>query len=113
MSLTPYKRNMKQDATYWPPGTPDGTGGVSFGTPTLVQCRWEDKAVLFRDANGQERTSEAVVYVNQEVATRGYLAQGDETASSDPLTVAGAREIRAVHNSPALRADKALNKAML
>jgi hypothetical protein len=105
-----YRRHMKQGATYWPPGTNDGFGGTSYGSPTLIMCRWQDKAVLFRDNEGREVTSDAVVYVDTEVKSKGKLFLGVSQASNP---VVGAKEIRAVQQSPSLKADETLIKVML
>jgi len=104
-----YTRNLKQDATYWPPGTNDGFGGVSFGAAAPIKCRWEDKAELFRNAQGQEVTSSAVVYVDRVLAIKGKLALGT-FAGTPPVT---AREIRQVGGSPNLKAARDLNKVWL
>jgi hypothetical protein len=68
--------------------------------------RWEDKSVLFRDSQGREATSSAVVYVAQDVEIAGRIGLG--SAALDD-----AREIRQVHISPSLRNDERLVKAML
>jgi hypothetical protein len=87
---------MRQIATYWPPGQPDGFGGVEYGPAELLDpgdgngVRWEDKAELFRDADGQEVTSSAVVYLAHDVEIKGRLAVGDRT-QDDPVV---GREIR-------------------
>lgn len=108
MSL--YARNMNQDVTYWPPGVSDGFGGNGYGSPVAIKARWQDKAVLFRDSEGREVTSDAVVYVSHEVLNTGKLFLGVSVAS---LPVAGAKEIRAVQKSPSLNTDETLIKVML
>lgn len=116
MTLSPYVRNMRQTAIYWPPGSPDGLGGTAYGTPVEISCRWEDEAVLFRNANGEEQTSSAVVYVDRVLENRGRLALTTFAAAvtyAVPSDVEGAREIRHVSAAPSLRADKQLNKVYL
>lgn len=110
--MTPYTRNLFQDATYWPPGQNDGFGGVSYGAPVEIKCRWQDKAELFRDNEGQELTSSAVVYVDRELEAKGYLFEGI-TAEANPITVEGAREVRQLGASPALKGGKVLHKVWL
>ena len=110
--MNPYTRNMTQDATYWPPGANDGFGGTSYGAPAAIKCRWQDKAELFRDAEGREVTSSAIVYPDQELSVRGYLLLG-ESVASDPQQVSGAREIRQAGTSPALKGGRVLNKVWL
>jgi hypothetical protein len=114
---TPYTGSMTQEATYWPPGLPDGFGGLDFAAsvPVLIACRWQDDAALFRDAQGREVTSSAVVYVDRELAMRGCLALGDHTAlgAGALQEVAGAFEIRQVGKSPSLSGWEALHKVYL
>lgn len=82
--MAPYTRNMNQTATYWPPGANDGFGGRVLGSPSLIQCRWQDNAQLFRDAEGREVTSSALVYTAEALDVRGYLALGDYVEEDAP-----------------------------
>ena len=110
--MNPYTRNMIQDATYWPPGANDGFGGTSYGAPVGIKCRWQDKAELFRDSEGQELTSSAVVYPDRELEVKGYLFEGT-TSEADPLSVEGARQVLQAGKSPALKGSKVLHKVWL
>jgi hypothetical protein len=101
-----YARNMTQDATYYPPAGQNEYGDLSFGAGVAVKVRWQDKADLFRDAQGREVMSSAVVYVAQEVEIGGKLGLGS-AAVGDTL------EIRNVGESPDLKGGKALVKAWL
>lgn len=105
-----YVHNLNETLTYWAPGGNDGFGGTSFASPVSISGRWQNRQVLFRDADGRERVSEAVVYVSQELATGGYLYRGESTAS-DP--VADAKEIRAKQASPSLGNEQTLHKVTL
>lgn len=107
-----YTRNMRQTATYWPPAGNDGFGGVTFGAPVEIKCRWQNKAELARDPDGEEFTSSAVVYPAQPLERQGWLYLGSSVVA-DPRTVTGAREIRQVGDSPNLRNTKTLNKVWL
>lgn len=115
--MGPYTRNMEQTATYWEPGVPDGFGGLDFSsiTPVTINVRWQDKATLFRDTDGREVVSDAIVYCDQEIVERGWLALGDvaETGVTDPRNISGTYEIRAVQQSPSLDGVTTLYKAML
>lgn len=115
-ALSPYTRNMPQTAIYWPPGVPDGLGGVSYGQAVEVRCRWQDVAVLFRSPAGEELTSSAVVYVDRALEVKGMIALSsfEEDASySAPADVDGSREIRQVATSPSLGGRQQLNKVFL
>ncbi len=107
-----YNRNMPQAATYWGPPVRDAFGVPVFPASAPIGVRWEDKSVLFRDAQGQEVTSEAVVYTNQQVQIGGYLFLGTST-QVDPRTESTAAAIRGIGRTVNLRASKRLNKAML
>jgi len=116
--MAPYTRNMPHVATYWSPGLNDGFGNLDFSgvVPVLINCRWQDKQELFRDANGQEQISQAVVYPDRELAVRGYLALGDKTEmgmAGDPRTIPTAREVRHVGASPSLANDETLYRVLL
>src|SRR5690554_5665001 len=110
--MIPYTTNLRQSATYWPPGAPVPSGGVSFGAPVQIRCRWQDKRDLVRSADGQEVASSAIVYVDRELADKGYLYRGI-SAATDPRNVIGAREILARGSSPDLRANRELLKTWL
>lgn len=101
-----YSRNMTQAATYYPPAGQNGFGDVSFGGGQSVMTRWQDKAELFRDEQGREVMSSAVVYVNQRCAIGGKIGK-------DSAAVDDAREIRQVGISPSLRGDTELVKLWL
>lgn len=72
-----------------------------------MNCRWEFRGALYRDANGEQRVSDAVVYLPQAVERGGKLALGE-----NPPESAG-REVRWVGESPSLDASESLHKAML
>ena len=104
-------RDLRQDVTHWTT-TPDGFGGFTFGVPTALKGRWEDKATLFRDTKGEEVTSESVVYLDTDVVVGDYLFLG-VSAAADPTTVAGARQIRQFFKTPDLRVLDHERKAFL
>jgi len=102
---------LKQKATYWAPGTPDGFGGISFGAPTKVKVHWEDRQDQYFDRGGDVRVSRAVVTIDRPVAIGGYLYLGTTTAT-DPTSV-GAFEIQQITAKPDLRAVDYEYKAYL
>lgn len=104
---------LNQTATYWAPGSSDGFGGVDFLPPIVIACRWQTQNVLFRSSTGEELTSNAVIYPDRELLRKGYLAEGDESASADPRTVVGAREIRGANVAPSVRADRQMMKVFV
>lgn len=107
--------DMPHQATYWPPSTIDEFGRHTFldKAPELIACRWQNDAVLFRDTQGREIVSSAVVYPACEVKPRGYLALGDFTDTQDPTDLAQAYEIQQAYRTADLSGAEYLNKAML
>ena len=105
-------RNLKQRITYWSPGNPNDFSGRSFGIPSSLNGRWEDKSVLFIDSFGNEARASSVVYLDSDVIIQGYLYLGESTNSS-PLNVSGAKEIRDIRKTPNLAATEFERKVLL
>jgi hypothetical protein len=103
---------MTQTITYWAPLSANEFNEITFDAPVTMLCRWQDKAVLFRDSQGQEVTSAAVIYPAQPLALKGYIKKGDN-AEANPLGLAGAFEIRQSGDSPNLRGTITLNKVFV
>lgn len=116
--MTPFTQMMEQDATYWPPGQNDGYGTLSFAniTPVAIKCRWQAGNELFRNAQGVEVVSNAIVYTNVEVLEQGWLVLGTAAVGAtgtDPREIMGSQEVRRAFGSPSLQADEQLYKVML
>lgn len=105
-----YKRSMKQSAVYWAPGAKDGFGVITLAAGVVIACRWENKQELFRDAEGKEVMSSAIVYPEIPLAIGGYLYEGVDTTVNPR---AQGREIRAVGQSPSLSGQVRLTKVWL
>lgn len=103
---------MKQDLTYWAPLTKDEYNQLTYAAPVVIKCRWEDKNVLFRNTQGQEMTSAAVVYPAQSLAVKGYIKKGIHS-DAIPVGLSGAFEIRQSGDSPNLRNTQTLNKVFV
>ncbi len=106
-----YAENMPNETTYWPPANNDGFGGLTYGSPILIACRWQDTQKMFRDMNGRETMSEAIVYPDRALAVLGRLIEGDATGNATPPE--GAKEIRQAGVSPSLDGDASLHKVWL
>lgn len=102
-----------QQATYWGSPVQSGFGGISFGSPQLLACRWEDITERFTDNNGAEVRSRAIVWTYDRLEDGGYLALGDRTATSDPTTLDDALEIKRSDEIPDLRGLHYERKAYL
>jgi hypothetical protein len=107
-----YTRNMRQDLTFWAFTGVDAYGQSTFSAPVTVKCRWQDQQVLFRNAQGQERISSAIIYPAQPLGIKGYVKLGID-ATANPLGLAGAYEIQQAGTSPDLRNNKVLNKVWI
>ncbi len=94
-------RNLNADITYWA-ATPDGFGGFTFTAPVTMKGRWEGRNELFRTLTGEEIVSEAIVFVEFDVAINGYLFDGTSVAA-DPTLVGEARLIKQFVRIPDLR----------
>lgn len=112
MTESNYTDDMHQTLTYWSPGTNDGLGGLSFAAPITLACRWQNSNVLFKNVQGKDVVSSAVVYPAQPLLPTGWLFLGTSVAT-DPRSVAGAQEIQQVGASPDLDDQCILNKAWL
>ena len=111
--MTALTRNLNAAVTHWPVTGSNGFGGFTFGTPVKLDGRWQDKQQLFRDSNGEESVSNAVVFVSADTAIGDYLAEGDLTATADPTTLAGTYRIRQYAKTSDLRNLDVLRKAIL
>jgi len=107
-----YANHMKQQLTYWAPLSKNQYNETTFSAPVTVICRWQDKAVLFRNSDGQEVISSAVIYPVQPLELKGYVKKGVH-ADLEPLGLAGAFEIRWSGDSPNLSGTITLNKVMV
>lgn len=97
--------------TYWA-ATPSGDGGFTFSAPISLKGLWEDKQELVADATGNQIVSQAIVYLNTEVAINGYLFLGTSIAT-DPTTVTKAWQIKNYGETPNVRGTEVLRKAVL
>lgn len=107
-----YSRNMRQDLTYWAPLGKNEYNQTTFAAPVTVKCRWEDRAVLFRNSEGQEVISSAVIYPISPLELKGYVKKGIH-ADLNPIGLAGAFEIRQSGDSPNLTQTIKLNKVLV
>jgi hypothetical protein len=105
-------RNLKATLTYWSPSSEDNFGAVSFGAPITLRGRWEERSERVRKPNGDELESTAVVFVDRDLLTGGFLIEGDFTFQPDPHAV-GAKEIQALATVPDIRSVQRERRAYL
>ena len=103
-----------QDAIYWDEPTPDGYGGMDYGMPKEIKCRWEDKVQVVIGADGKEITSGAELLVNIDLDLEGRVMLGtlDDVGSGDTPVDLGAREIIRFEKIPmVMQTDDFVRKA--
>jgi len=103
-------------AVYWAPGPPDNYGKTTYPTaPIEIRCRWDDTVVTFIDGEGEERNSQAVVYVDRELALKGVLWRGRlvDLSSQSPMSNDGAWEIHRLDQNPNFKHTETLLTAYL
>ncbi len=93
--------NLSEDVTHWAV-TASGFGGFTYTTPAALKGRWEEKSVLFRNPGGVEEVSQAIVYLDTDVAVEDYLFLGTSVAA-DPTLLADTWQVRQFHKIPDLR----------
>lgn len=69
-------------------------------------------AVLFKDAQGQQRTSSAIIYPEHSLGLKGYVKRGTD-ATDYPVGLDGAYEILQNGDSPNLTGTITLNKVFI
>lgn len=102
-----YSANMPTPVTYFAPMGQDGYGVLSFAAGVDLKARWQVKNDLFRDNNGNQVVSSAVVYLSDIAEVGGKIALGAGASIEEAV------EIRAVGTSPALNGAKELVKLWL
>ena len=76
-----------QKLTYWSPAQANYAGVVVYGSPVLINCRWNVQQELVKDNEGRELTSVAKIHPATAVLRAGYVALGDYTTTPDPKTL--------------------------
>lgn len=100
----PASRNLKQDITYWAPGTMNTFKERTYDIPVLLKGRWTDKTELVRLPSGEEVTIQSVVFVSEPVEAGGFLAVGDWRSEEDPRVVEATKgEVQAFQTTSDLR----------
>jgi len=102
---------LPQKVTSWT-ATEDGYGGHNFGTPSVIDGRWEDRQVEIRDATGSRYITKSVVYLNVDIAIGDYLYEGEST-EADPTTLPTAHPVQQFSRIPDLRGVETERKAYL
>lgn len=76
---------LNQKATYWV-GQPDGFGGYTWSSPTVIDVRWQEKTEKTKDQQGEEVVSKSQVYCMENLDYGTMLYKG-ETTETNPDNV--------------------------
>jgi hypothetical protein len=115
-------RNTPQTAVYWEVAGNDGEGGFTFADPIELTppngVRWEETIQVTSDNKGNEITSRAVIYLNQDVVEESMIYLGtlndlDSADEENPKLVEGAWIIKRFVKTPDLKGQGYLRKAYL
>jgi hypothetical protein len=111
------KKNTPQTAVYWQKTGDNGEGGYIFAAPVELKppngVRWEETKQATSDNKGNEVTSRAVIYLNQDVVEESMIYLGtldslydiaDSSAGAvdDPKVFANTWIIKRFVKTPAL-----------
>ncbi len=95
-------RNLRQNITVWnQAAAKDNFGNLTYSSPRIIKGRWEENANLTITLDGREITSQAVVFLKEDVAKGDYLFLGVDSTSS-PNSVSDAFEVKAFKKTPSL-----------
>lgn len=75
-------KNYNQTAVYWANRVEIGDGTFTLDNGKEISVRWQDRQELFLDFLGNERQSQAIVYVDIDIKEGEYLFLGDLDDSS-------------------------------
>lgn len=70
------KRMRKQRAMYFASTGQDRFGKMKYADPVEIRCRWEERSQEYVTDAGQEKLSNAVVYVDRRMKEGELLWQG-------------------------------------
>jgi hypothetical protein len=92
-------------AVYWPPAGRDARNQQLYGPPVELPVRWDERARLFINAQGEQKVSRALVYVGQDLEVNGVLWHGRLANANQaaPYHNPGAAEIQQWQKTPSLR----------
>lgn len=109
-------RMRRQKAVYWArSATANRFGVFTFSSPVEIECRWDDSAQQYRDENGEEALSNAVVYVDRDMKQGDRLKKGEMESDTpdDPMELLDSYEIKRFDDTPNLKATESLRTAYL
>ncbi len=95
--------SFNQTATLWDFNALDRSGEPSFSSasPRTISVRWEDRTVLFINADGEEERSRAVIFLAEDVTINDWLYLGT-SAEENPWDRPGAFKVKEFKKTPDL-----------
>lgn len=104
----------KQTATYWAPATRNGYNEKTYGSPTTLKVRWEEKTELIIGKGGEQIVSKSRVWIKagQSIVRGGYLYLGTSVAT-DPEALGDAYIVLDVEVIPSVLNVESLTKVYL
>lgn len=88
-----------QIITKWARTGTGGMGAPTVSSPSIIRGRWQDKQLKQYNTSGAtDLVFETVIYTGSLLSIGDFVYLGRSTATN-PLTVSGTREIRAVGKS--------------
>lgn len=103
---------LNQEVTHWTTGEAHFEG-FSFGSPEVLSARWEDRSVLYITKGGEQKVSNAVVYLSDDVAEGDYIALGSYTDVADPTSLVNAFRVMQFQKLPDADGLEYLRKAVV
>ena len=100
-----------QDATRWTKGIVNEYNEKSFGAPTVLKVRWEDKVQKMITAKGEEIISMSIVFSLIGIAIGDFLFLGISVAA-DPRSV-DSHQVLLTEKIPNVRGTKFVRKVFL
>lgn len=91
--------------TYWSRSGVNDEGHGSYNTPATMTARWVNTQTILRDLNGEEISSEVIVYCNVVLNVGDWVYLGSSASSTPPDS---AHEIK----QKAVRRDLAGNETV-
>ncbi len=105
-------RHLNQKATHWALTGADASGDSSYATPVTIDCRWEERNVVFTNAEGEEAAAAGVVFTKVDVDPGDMLFLGS-SSTVDPASVEGTRRVEGVSKIPQLTGSEFEHRAFL
>ncbi len=105
-------RHLNQKATHWALTGADVSGDSNFAIPVAIDVRWEERNVVFTNAEGEEAAASAVVFTKVDIDAGDVLFLGSST-TADPASVEGARRVEGISKIPQLTGSEFERRAFL